>query len=65
MRLYESKKADTFFHLRSGLAVASLQLCDMLEAPVGDCLAPDALLHVTPFQVLTLRVKAHLPQSEM
>lgn len=65
VRLYESKKADTFFHLRSGLAVASLQLCDMLEAPVGDCLAPDALLHVTPFQVLTLRVKAHLPQSEM
>lgn len=57
LRLYESRKADTFFHLRSDLPVLSLRLCDMLETPAGDCLPPDARLHAAPFQVLTLRIK--------
>ncbi|MDO5379077.1 MAG: glycoside hydrolase family 38 C-terminal domain-containing protein [Clostridia bacterium] len=57
VRLYESKKADTFFRLLSGLPVRALQPCDMLENPVGECLCADAQLHVTPFQILTLRVK--------
>ena len=57
LRLYESQKADVIFRLRSGLPVKALQLCDMLETPAGDFLAPDAALHARPFQVLTLRVK--------
>lgn len=56
IRLYESKKADAFFHLQSGLSPRAIRLCDMLETPTGDPLAPDALLHVTPFEILTLRV---------
>ena len=57
LRLYESRKADVTFRLRSDLPVAALQPCDMLENPAGDPLPPDAPLHVRPFQVLTLRVK--------
>lgn len=56
LRLYESKKADTFFRLSSVLAASSLQPCDMLENPTGERLAPDAQLHLAPFQILTLRV---------
>ena len=57
LRLYESKKADTYFHVLSGLAVKALQRCDLLENPVGELEEADAALHVRPFEVLTLRVK--------
>ena len=57
LRLYESKKADTYFHVLSGLPVKTIQRCDLLENPVGELEAADATLHVRPFEVLTLRVK--------
>ena len=57
LRLYESRKEDVTFRLRSDLPVKALQPCDMLENPTGEALPLDAPLHVKPFQVLTLRVK--------
>lgn len=57
LRLYESRKEDVAFRLRSDLPVKALQPCDMLENPTGEALPLDAPLHVRPFQVLTLRVK--------
>lgn len=57
LRLYESKKADAFFRLRSDLPVAALVPCDLLETPVGGPMAPDAALHARPFEVLSLRVQ--------
>lgn len=57
LRLYESKKADTYFHVLSGLPVKTIQRCDLLENPVGELEEADAALHVRPFEVLTLRVK--------
>lgn len=57
LRLYESRKEDVTFRLRSDLPVKALQPCDMLENPTGEALPLDAPLHVRPFQVLTLRVK--------
>ena len=57
LRLYESKKADTVFHLSSGLPVEALIPCDLLEAPTGEAVAPDAALRARPFAVLTYRVK--------
>lgn len=57
LRLYESKKADTFYHIRSGLPVQALIPCDLLEEPVGAALPPDAVLHVRPFEVTTYRVR--------
>ena len=57
LRLYESKKADTFFHLLSDLSVKAYQLCDLLENPKGEMFAPTEQLHMRPFEVLTVRVK--------
>ena len=57
VRLYESKKADTYFHVLSGLPVKAIQRCDLLENPVGELEAAEAVLHVRPFEVLTLRIK--------
>ena len=57
IRLYESKKADTFFRLTSDLAVDALVPCDLLEEASGAPLAPDARLHLRPFEVATYRVQ--------
>ncbi|MCI6041354.1 MAG: glycosyl hydrolase-related protein [Clostridiales bacterium] len=57
VRLYESKKADTVYHLCSDLPVRSLVPCTMLEEDMGTPLAPDAQLHVRAFEVSTYRVK--------
>lgn len=57
LRLYESKKADTVFHISSGLPVESLIPCDLLENPIGDAAAPGSALHAKPFEVCTYRVK--------
>ncbi|MFQ7002480.1 MAG: glycosyl hydrolase-related protein, partial [Ruthenibacterium lactatiformans] len=51
LRLYESKKADTYFHIRSDLPVETLIPCDLLETPVGRAAALKAELHVRPFEV--------------
>lgn len=56
LRLYESKKADTSYHLLSGLPVEALVPCTLLEEPAGQPLAPQAALHVRPFEVATYRV---------
>lgn len=57
LRLYESKKADTVFHLASGLPVEALIPCDLMENTIGDAAAPGSALHVKPFEVFTYRVK--------
>lgn len=57
LRLYESKKADTYFHIRSDLPVETLIPCDLLETPVGRAAALKAELHVRPFEVSTYRIK--------
>lgn len=57
VRLYESKKADTAYHLLSDLPVCSLVPCTMLEEDRGAPLAPDTQLHVRAFEVSTYRVK--------
>lgn len=57
LRLYEGKKADTVFRLQSDLPIEALTPCDLLEQPTGAPLAPDAALHVRPFEVSTYRVK--------
>ncbi len=57
IRLYESKKADTFFRLTSDLAVDALVPCDLPEEASGAPLAPDAWLHLRPFEVATYRVQ--------
>lgn len=57
LRQYESKKADTVFHISSGLPVESLIPCDLLENPIGDAAAPGSALHAKPFEVCTYRVK--------
>lgn len=57
LRLYESKKADTFFHLLSDLDLEALIPCNLLEEPTGQPLSPDARLHLRPFEVATYRVK--------
>ncbi len=57
LRLYESKKADAFYHIRSDLPVQALIPCDLLEEPTGAALPPDAVLHVRPFEVATYRVR--------
>ena len=56
IRLYESKKADTFFRLHSDLPVKALTPCNLLEEDAGAPVEPDALLHVRPFEVCTYRV---------
>lgn len=56
LRIYESKKADTFYHIHSDLPVRELVPCDLMEEPVGAALPPDAVLHVRPFEVTTYRV---------
>ena len=58
LRLYESKKCDTAFTLAASLPVTYAALCDMLENPETE-LTPgaDLPLHVTPFEVITLRLK--------
>ena len=56
IRLYESKKADTFFRLRSDLPVKTLTPCNLLEEETGTPAKPDAMLHVRPFEVCTYRV---------
>ena len=57
LRIYESKKADTFYHIQSGLPVQALVPCDLMENPIGEAAAADAQLHVKPFEVQTYRVK--------
>lgn len=57
LRVYESKKADTFYHIQSGLPVQALVPCDLMENPIGEAAAADAQLHVKPFEVQTYRVK--------
>ena len=57
LRVYESKKADTFYHIQSGLPVQALVPCDLMENPLGEAVAADAQLHVKPFEVQTYRVK--------
>lgn len=57
LRLYESKKADSCFHILSDLPLAALTPCDLLENPVKKAVAPDAALHVRPFEVAAFRVK--------
>ncbi len=57
LRIYESKKADTFFRLRSDLPVEALVPCNLLEEPIGDPLTPDASLHLRAFEVSSYRVK--------
>lgn len=57
IRVYESKKADTVWHLTSDLAVESLIPCDLMEENPGAPLAPGADLHLRPFEVATYRVK--------
>lgn len=56
IRLYESKKADTFFRLHSDLPVKALTPCNLLEEAAGAPVEPDAVLHVRPFEVCTYRV---------
>ena len=56
IRLYESKKADTFFRLRSDLPVKALTPCNLLEEETGAPVKPDAMLHVRPFEVCTYRI---------
>lgn len=57
IRLYESKKADTFFRLHSDLPVKALTPCDLLEEATGAPVEPDAVLHVRPFEVCTYRIE--------
>ena len=57
LRVYESKKADTFYHIQSGLPVQALVPCDLMENPIGEAAAADAQLHVKPFEVQMYRVK--------
>lgn len=57
LRLYESKKADTVFHLRSDLPIRALVPCNMLEEPKGEAIAPDSAIRIRPFQVLSFRLK--------
>lgn len=57
LRLYESQKADTVYHIVSGLPVEALVPCSMLEEDDGAPLAMDAALHARPFEVMTYRVK--------
>lgn len=57
IRLYESKKADTTYHLFSDLPVEALVPCDLLEEAVSQAIAPDSALHVRAFEVSTYRVK--------
>ena len=63
LRIYESKKADTFFRLRSDLPVEALVPCNLLEEPIGDPLAPDAPLHLRAFEVSSYRVKLRRDQG--
>lgn len=56
LRLYESKKADTFFKLRLGVPVSAIRPCNMLEEVTGDAIHAGDTLHVRPFEVLTLRL---------
>lgn len=57
LRLYESKKADTVFHLLTDLPVAELIPCSMLEENNAAGLAPDAQIHARPFEIKTFRVR--------
>ena len=57
LRLYESKKADTVFHLLTDLSVAELIPCSMLEENNAAGLAPDAQIHARPFEIKTFRVR--------
>lgn len=57
LRLYESKRADTFFRLHSDLPVQALIPCNLLETPIGKPMAHDAPFHVRAFEVATYRVK--------
>ena len=57
IRLYESKKADTVYHLLSDLPIEALVPCNLLEEGVGDAVSPEAALHVRAFEVSTYRVK--------
>ena len=57
LRVYESKKADTVYHLDFGVPVAALVPCDLLEQPTGQPLPPQAALHLRPFEVATYRIQ--------
>lgn len=57
LRLYESKKADTVFRLRSDLPIRALIPCSMLEEATGEAIAPDSAIRIRPFQVLSFRLK--------
>ena len=58
LRLYESKKSDTFFTLKVDLPFASVCLCDMLEQPEQSLAAAERIqLHARPFEIITLRLK--------
>lgn len=57
IRLYESKKADTFFRLLSDLPVEALVPCNLLEEPLAAPLVPGVRLHLRPFEVSTYRVQ--------
>ncbi len=57
LRLYESKKADTVFHLRGDLPIRELVPCNMLEETTGEAVAPDSAIRIRPFQVLSFRLK--------
>lgn len=56
IRLYESKKADTFFRLHSDLPLKALTPCNLLEEATGASVEPDTVLHVRPFEVCTYRI---------
>lgn len=59
LRLYESKRADTFCRLRVGIPAADISLCDMLENRLEDAALQrgDVSLHFHCFEVKTLRIR--------
>ena len=57
LRLYESKRADTFCRLTVGIPCAGACLCDMLENELKSLEPENPVLHFRPFEVKTVRLR--------
>ncbi|MBR4458252.1 MAG: alpha-mannosidase [Clostridia bacterium] len=57
LRLYESKRADTFCRLTVGIPCARACLCDMLENELKSLEPDNPVLHFRPFEVKTVRLR--------